>query len=417
MTTDRTHAPRSQCDRRLVLAFLMLLAMLLLACEGLTALPTASSPRWACPSPTPRPTTIKESIPRPTTTPDVDPGSDDVYYQPWEQEYGLPPMTPTPYTKSDGFYLGQRVEVSPLHALVTAQSGSQAGDAQVQIVVITWRNASGAPVPMDYLQRVRVRAVRGANGAQTTSDTWAMDDRALQASGLPLPPDEIPPGDSEVRIPILTPPGQVEIVEVAFLVQRDGQPAAATTAAGPAPTPTTNGDLRAGDDAFLTVQWSRGTQQPPCSDAGVSTDYGDGPQAAPNIPAPAGVARVVQIALNQVGKPYIWGAKGPNAFDCSGLTEWSYAQIGIDIPTGTVGQWPGLSPVDPANARPGDLIFFDTLNAGRITHVGMLAGDLNGDGTWDMVHAPSPQYGVRLDYSIFERPYWMQMYRGMRTVR
>ena len=83
-------------------------------------------------------------------------------------------------------------------------------------------------------------------------------------------------------------------------------------------------------------------QHPPCADPGAVTNYGDGPQSVPDLPAPPGTARVIQIALNQVGKPYIWGAKGPNAFDCSGLTEWSYAQIGIDIPTGTSGQWPGL---------------------------------------------------------------------------
>lgn len=45
-----------------------------------------------------------------------------------------------------------------------------------------------------------------------------------------------------------------------------------------------------------------------------------------------------------VGKPYVWGAKGPERFDCSGLTQWLYAQIGIQIPTGTGrggngGQW------------------------------------------------------------------------------
>ena len=160
----------SRRGRQLVLALLVVKGFVLLACEEFTALPTAYEPRWACPSPTPRPTTIKEEIPRPTTTPGIDPGSDIVYYQVWEQEYGLPPMTPTPYTKSDGFYLGQRVEVAPLHALVTAQSGALLGDEQVQIVTIQWRNSSGSPVPMDYLNRVRVRSVRSANEAHITSD-------------------------------------------------------------------------------------------------------------------------------------------------------------------------------------------------------------------------------------------------------
>jgi cell wall-associated NlpC family hydrolase len=127
---------------------------------------------------------------------------------------------------------------------------------------------------------------------------------------------------------------------------------------------------------------------------------------------------VIQIALNQVGKPYIWGAKGPYAFDCSGLTEWSYAQIGIDIPTGTSGQWPGLPAPTSGVLGSGDLLFFDTLVNGRpeITHVGFVS-DLDGDGDWDMVHAASPQYGVRIDEDVFIRPYYQSRYMGARTVR
>jgi cell wall-associated NlpC family hydrolase len=303
---------------------------------------------------------------------------------------------------------------------VTAQSGALVGTQQVQIVTIQWRNSSGASILMDYLQRVHVRSVRGTDGAQVTSDTWAMNDRALEASGLPVPPEEVPPGDSEVRVPILTPPGQLEIVEIAFVVQRGGgSPPAGTPTTGPTPSPTPNSDLRAGEEPFMTVQWSRGTQQnPSCDAAGVYTDYGDGPQGIPDIPAPPGTARVVQIALNQVGKPYVWGAKGPNAFDCSGLTEWSYAQIGIDIPTGTVGQWPGLPAPPPTGIRSGDLLFFDTASNGvpEITHVGLVS-DLDGDGDWDMVHAASPQYGVRIDEDVFIRPYYRNMYMGARTVR
>src|SRR5215210_6580156 len=104
--------PRARFRRRsrwLFLVALLLKGFVLLACEEFTALPTAHAPRWACPSPTPLPTRLKESIPRPTTTPGIDPGTDDVYYQPWEQEYGLPLMTPTAYAKSGDFFLGQRV--------------------------------------------------------------------------------------------------------------------------------------------------------------------------------------------------------------------------------------------------------------------------------------------------------------------
>jgi cell wall-associated NlpC family hydrolase len=407
MTGTHVPYPVSRRGRWLVLALLVVQGAVLLACEGMAALPAAHSPRWACPSPTPRPTRVKAVIPRPTTLAGIDPGSEVVYYQVWEQEYGLPPMTPTPFTKNGTFYLGQRVEVAPLHALVTAQRGPQLGAEQVQIVEIQWRNAGDTPVAMDYLNRVRVRAVRGDDGAQITSDAWGMTERALAASRLPRPPDEIPPGDSEARLAILTPPGQVALVEILFQPQRT---------VGATPTPDTA--HRAPGVPFLPVQWAAGGQEPPCGDPGVYTNYGDGPQAIANIPAPPGTARVIQIALNQVGKPYVWGAKGPHAFDCSGLTEWSYAQIGIDIPTGTSGQWPRLPAPDGGQLGSGDLLFYDTRANGvqEITHVG-LTSDLDGDGDWDLVHAASPEYGVRIDEDVFTRPYYARMYMGARTVR
>ncbi|MDQ5850856.1 MAG: hypothetical protein M3380_02065, partial [Chloroflexota bacterium] len=84
----------------------------------------------------------------------------------------------------------------------------------------------------------------------------------------------------------------------------------------------------------------------------------------------------------------------------------------------TSGQWPGL-PAPPSGAlRSGDLLFFDTRTNGvpEITHVG-LTSDLDGDGDWDMVHAASPEYGVRIDEDVFSRPYYAGMYMGARTVR
>jgi len=340
-----------------------------------------------------------------------------MYYEPWEQEYGLPLRTPTPYgVQGNAHYFGQRVEIAPLHVAVSARGGAVIDSRQVHIVMITWRNPTGQPIPMNYFTRVRVRSIRQPNGAQVT-DAWGMTEEALQMSGLSPPAEEILPGESEVHVPIIAPPGTVEIAEVAFLAGASLPAPTGTPAPGsPTPTATSNPDLRAGEEPFLVAQWHSGGPHPPCDDPGVVTDWGDGPPSLPNIPAPPGTARVVQIALNQVGKPYIWGAKGPNAFDCSGLTEWSYAQIGITIPTGTVGQWPGLPPVDVAQAMSGDLIFFDTLGAGRVTHVGLIS-DLDGDGDWDMVHAASPEYGVRVDHDVFTRAYYGDMYRGLRTVR
>jgi cell wall-associated NlpC family hydrolase len=409
--------PMSLRARLVSSGLIIAVALLMLACQPTTALPVTSGPRWACPSPTPLPTRIKESWPRPTTTPGIDPGADHVYYEPYEQEYGRPLRTPTPYVHArPNHWLGQRVEIWPLHARVTVEDGDMVGENQLHIIIIEWINHDAAPVPADYATRVRVRAVREHSGRIVTADTWGVSPASMRAAGIDQLPNAVPVGESTVRVPILAPPGTAEVVELTFLSQPGVEPALPRSPDVPISTATAESGPGDGKLPLITVQWSRGAPEPRCDHPGVAERWGE---AAPvsGFSAPWSGSRVVQIALNQVGKPYIWGAKGPNAFDCSGLTQWAYAQVGIKIPAGTAGQWPGLPPVDVADARPGDLIFFDTLNAGRITHVGMLAGDLNGDGQWDMVHAASPEYGVRVDLGVFERPYYRKMFRGLRTVR
>ena len=148
---------------------------------------------------------------------------------------------------------------------------------------------------------------------------------------------------------------------------------------------------------------------PECSSPGAITDIGLDDADPVAVDGPPGDARVVQIALNQLGKPYIWGAKGPETFDCSGLTEWSYGQIGIRIPRGTVGQWPQMTPVSEANVQPGDLIFF-ALGGGRVDHVAMHLGD-----GW-MVHAANPKLGVRKD-KWQGSSYYVPRITGFRSAR
>ena len=65
----------------------------------------------------------------------------------------------------------------------------------------------------------------------------------------------------------------------------------------------------------------------------------------------------VTYALAQLGKPYIWGAKGPNGFDCSGLMLAAWAAAGVPIPAGTVNQKNAGTPAGPATIAPGDLVF------------------------------------------------------------
>jgi hypothetical protein len=86
---------------------------------------------------------------------------------------------------------------------------------------------------------------------------------------------------------------------------------------------------------------------------------------------------MLHAAASRVGKPYVWGATGPNAFDCSGLVQWSFAKAGIRMPRVSQQQWYAGPHVDYADALPGDLIFWhnDPTDRRNIDHVAIYAGN------------------------------------------
>lgn len=88
----------------------------------------------------------------------------------------------------------------------------------------------------------------------------------------------------------------------------------------------------------------------------------------------------VAYATDQIGKPYVWGAEGPDSFDCSGLTSQAWASAGDPIPRTSQEQWKQLPHIAVKDMRPGDLIiYFDDAS-----HVAMYIGD------GAIVHAPRP---------------------------
>lgn len=96
--------------------------------------------------------------------------------------------------------------------------------------------------------------------------------------------------------------------------------------------------------------------------------------------------KAVELALAQVGKPYIWGAVGESAFDCSGLIYWVYkTQLGKNIPRVAGDQGAFGKPVAWSDIQPGDLIWKNN------DHIGMYAGE------GKMVHASTPTRGVVID--------------------
>jgi cell wall-associated NlpC family hydrolase len=96
------------------------------------------------------------------------------------------------------------------------------------------------------------------------------------------------------------------------------------------------------------------------------------PGAGPAVgPSPA-AARAVRFALRQRGKPYRWGAEGPGAFDCSGLTWAAWRAAGVTIPRTAAGQLAGLPRVK-GRLQPGDLVIYRTNGPSR-RHVAMVVG-------------------------------------------
>ncbi|MBS2965933.1 C40 family peptidase [Actinocrinis puniceicyclus] len=131
-------------------------------------------------------------------------------------------------------------------------------------------------------------------------------------------------------------------------------------------------------------------------DSGDNTAEGAAVDAAHyRIPSgtPAPIAAVITFALAQLGRPYAYGATGPNAYDCSGLMVAAYARIGVHLPRATYQQVNAGTPVySLAQLKPGDLLFIPGTDGTPQApgHVGMYLGN----GT--LIHAPQTGQTVRL---------------------
>ena len=134
------------------------------------------------------------------------------------------------------------------------------------------------------------------------------------------------------------------------------------------------------------------------------------PQTQP-LPAPVDDA-VVQLAYAQLGMPYVWGGASPQtSFDCSGLVQWVYRQVGVTLPRTAQQQYNVTAPLAPDELQPGDLVFFEYTYPGeRITHVGIYIG------SGRMINAPTTGDVVRI-MPIFSDPYWNAHYAGAGRVR
>ncbi len=116
------------------------------------------------------------------------------------------------------------------------------------------------------------------------------------------------------------------------------------------------------------------------------------PASPPSPPAASSRGgRIVEAANQYLGVPYVWAGASPSGFDCSGLTQYVLAKVGVDVPHSSRLQYMLGAPVSRGNLSPGDLVFFGD----PVHHVGIFAGG------GQFIHAPYTGEVVR--YSPFTR--------------
>jgi cell wall-associated NlpC family hydrolase len=147
------------------------------------------------------------------------------------------------------------------------------------------------------------------------------------------------------------------------------------------------------DDKLAQAKEQLGTLKDAEREALLASRSGD-VRLPSSVPASGRAAAAVGYALAQVGDSYVYGAAGPSAFDCSGLTMMSWAQAGVGLPHSSSAQFGSGPHVSSNDLQPGDLVFYYS----PISHVAIYIG--NGL----IVHAANPGAGV-LVAGVFSMPY------------
>ena len=113
-------------------------------------------------------------------------------------------------------------------------------------------------------------------------------------------------------------------------------------------------------------------------------------------PASGSIATVISFLKSQVGKPYVYGASGPNAYDCSSLTKTAFATIGVDLPRTAAQQSTVGTAVSVSDVQVGDLLFWG--GRGSAYHVAVYVGD------GQYLDAANPSKGVVIQKMAYYMP-------------
>ncbi len=113
---------------------------------------------------------------------------------------------------------------------------------------------------------------------------------------------------------------------------------------------------------------------------------------------------IIRTARDYLGVPYRYGGTTPGGFDCSGFVMYVFRKNGYAMPRGTTAQFREGRRIGLREARPGDLVFFNTGGRKRISHVGIYAG------RGRFIHAPST--GKKVSYAEMDNRYWRKRFVG-----
>ncbi|UGQ12930.1 LysM peptidoglycan-binding domain-containing C40 family peptidase [Yinghuangia sp. ASG 101] len=155
--------------------------------------------------------------------------------------------------------------------------------------------------------------------------------------------------------------------------------AGVTTTATESPATTTSSSQTGTAKPATTTKSASST-----STGTVST--GTGSSSTTTAPASSKAAVAIAFAKAQLGKPYVYGAEGPDAYDCSGLVQAAWKAAGVSIPRVTTDQFAAGKKVSTSALQPGDLVFYYS----GISHVGMYLGD------GQIIHAPNSRSVVKI---------------------
>lgn len=425
---------RSSCrvNRRVILLCAVLCTVTFLACTTTAPLVTVvgtTEAGFACPTPTPLPYAehgpVKSRDALPTVVPRGPQQHEVTYYEKYERECeqrgdcaGPPFPAPTPYTRSGmTHHLDEIVNLGggAVDVQVTTHPTPHfVGELRIYDVMVTWYNHTNEIVPFNAVEHLTITAVTTADG-RSIGGAWVATTDLLAESGMIVSETAIltiDPTTEEphrMSIPIAAPDGVIETVALSFdAISADGQVA-----------------------DRMRIQFTQ-ANDPNCDHPGtVAAVYED--EIDPVIPpASAGaVDAVIARALThaQRNTPYCWGGKGSGqcagnpaidyidacpmyqalpCLDCSGLVFDAYRAINITLSHGTVNQqhYPEVSRHD---LRSGDLAFFGGMNqygrGNHITHVGIVH-DVDGDGTWDLIHAANFPDGTIITYDFLGNAFY-----------